>query len=428
MSDYQVIIVGAGCAGCSAATVLARQGKSVLLIERGSFAGAKNMTGGRVYGHALKSVFPDFEQEAPLERKVTSETISLMTREASTSLRFSSPQLGQADAASYTVLRASFDNWLSAQAEAAGADCIYGVTVEDLIWDGSRVAGVRAGADEISADITILADGANSLLVDRAQLASRPEASHFAVGVKETIALPEATIDDRFGCASGEGAAWLFAGDATQGVVGGGFLYSNRQSISIGLVATLPQLCEAQTPIYQMLEDFKAHPAIAPLVRGGKLLEYSGHLIPEGGYDSLPHLYGNGCLVAGDAAMLCINLGYQVRGMDYAVASGEAAAQAAELALNNDDCSAVGLAGYLRRLEESFVLKDLLAYRRFPTYMAQTGRIFNEYPQMAAEMMQSLFRVDGSPVQPLRKKLSEPLKKVGIMTIARDLRKGMKAL
>lgn len=428
MSDYQVIIVGAGPAGATAATVLARQGKSVLLIERGSFAGSKNMTGGRIYAHSLKPVFPDFEQEAPLERKITNEKISLMTADANTTVGFTSQELGREELVSYSVLRAPFDNWLASKAEEAGADCVYGITVEDLIWDKQRVAGVRAGGDEITADIVMLADGVNSLLAQKAHLAPKPNPATLAVGIKETIELSEAVIDDRFLCNSGEGTAWLFAGGATHGQVGGGFLYTNRESISLGLVVTLPSLCTSTVPIYQMMEDFKEHPALAPLVKGGKLLEYSGHLIPEGGYDSIPTLFGDGCMLVGDAAMLCINLGYQVRGMDYAVASGMFAAEAAGDALERGDVTASSLACYRSKLEESFVLKDLKAYRRFPEFMANNKRIFNEYPHVAADIMMSLFGVDGKPVQPLQKKVMDPVKKLGVLTLARDLRKGLKAL
>ena len=78
MSDFDAIVVGAGCAGSVAAYTLASAGKSVLVVERGQYAGAKNMTGGRIYTHSLAKVFPNY-QEAPLQRKVTHERISLMS-------------------------------------------------------------------------------------------------------------------------------------------------------------------------------------------------------------------------------------------------------------------------------------------------------------------------------------------------------------
>ena len=428
MADFDAIVVGAGCAGSVAACVLAREGKSVLMIERGGDAGSKNMTGGRIYTHSLRPVFPDFEEEAPLERKVVRERISLITEDENTTVEFGSERLGAPEVSSYTVLRGPFDRWLAAKAEEAGAECIFGITVEDLVWEGERIVGVRAGEDEITAEVTILADGVNSLLSEKAKLAKRPAAHQLAVSAKEVIELPEEVISDRFQTMPGEGAAWLFAGAATHGHVGGGFLYTNTSSISIGLVATLSDLCTASTPVYQMLDDFKNHPMVAPVLRGGKTVEYSGHLIPEGGYDMIPELYRDGCLLTGDAAMLCINLGYQVRGMDYAVAAGELAAKTAIEALDAGDTSAAALAAYRTKLENSFILKDLQAYRNFPSFMEGTGRIFNGYPEMAADVLRSMFTVDGAPVKPMKQKVMGPVKNIGMMNMFKDVRKGMKAL
>ena len=55
-TDFDIIVVGSGCAGAVAAYTAASAGKSVLVVERGNFAGAKNMTGGRIYSHSLKAV------------------------------------------------------------------------------------------------------------------------------------------------------------------------------------------------------------------------------------------------------------------------------------------------------------------------------------------------------------------------------------
>lgn len=428
MADFDAVVVGAGCAGSVAACVLAREGKSVLMIERGSDAGAKNMTGGRLYAHALRTVFPDFESEAPLERKIVRERVSLMTEDENTTVEFASPRLGADELVSYSVLRGPFDRWLASKAEGAGAECIYGIAVDDLVWEGERIVGVRAGDDELTADVTILADGANSLLSEKARLAKRPSPHQLAVSAKEVVELPEQTVTDRFQANPGEGAAWLFAGAATHGHVGGGFLYTNRASVSIGVVATLSDLCTSSTPVYQMLEDFKNHPAVAPVLAGGRTVEYSGHLIPEGGFNMVPELYRDGCLLTGDAAMLCINLGYQVRGMDYAIAAGMMAAEAALEALDAGDVSAARLAAYRAKLEDSFVLKDLAAYRGFPAFMEGTPRIFDGYPQMAADIMRGLFAVDGSPVQPLKGKVMGPVKGVGVLNLLKDVRKGMRVL
>lgn len=428
MSDFDAIVVGAGCAGSIAAYTLAKAGKSVLLVERGNFAGAKNMTGGRIYAHSLKKVFPNFETEAPVERRITRERISLLDAHANFTIDFSSESMAQEGKDSYSVLFGPFDQWLAEQAEEAGAEIICGIPVEDLIMDGSIVKGVVAGEDELTADVVILADGVNSLLTPKAVGAPTPKPSEMAVGVKELIALPPNVIEDRLLCAPGEGAAWLFAGDSTKGHIGGGFMYANRDSISLGLVATLSDLVTADTTIYQMMEDFKKHPDVSALIKGGKLLEYSGHMVSEGGYHMIPKLVGDGCLVAGDAGMLCMNLGYCVRGMDFAVASGQMAAQAAISALDDGDVSEQSLHRYMDLLENSFVLRDMRQYQRFPHFMESTKRIFNGYPGMVRDIFDAMFVVDGSPQLPLKKKFMEPAKQLGLMNILKDVKGGMKAL
>ena len=431
MSDFQAIVVGAGCAGSVAAYELARAGKEVLVIERGNFAGAKNMTGGRIYSHALKEVFPDFEGEAPLERRVTHERISLMTADANLTVDYSAEDMRREGRDSYVVLRAPFDQWLASKAEEAGAEFIYGIPVESLVKDDAgKVVGVKAGDDEITADVVVLCDGVNSLLASQATGAPRPSAESVAVGVKEVFELPARTITDRVLAGSDdEGAAWLFAGDCTKGCFGGGFMYTNKESISLGIVAGVDAVARhGEAPVYQMLEDLKNHPAVAPLIKGAKVVEHSGHMVPEGGYNAMPRLVADGVLLAGDNAMMCLNLGYQVRGMDFAVAAGMHAGREAARAIDAADTSAAGLAGYERALEASFVMRDLKTYAGAPAFMEGFDRMFRGYPEMACEVMGSMFVVDGSPAKHLKESAMPIVKKVGLLNIVKDAMKAVKAL
>ena len=248
-TDFDIIVVGSGCAGAVAAYTAASAGKSVLVVERGNFAGAKNMTGGRIYSHSLKEVFPDFESEAPLERKITHERIALMDPASQMAVDFTSPELAEEGKDSYSVLRAPFDQWLASKAEDAGAEYICGIAVEELIRDESgRVVGVRAGEDEITAQVTVLAEGVNPILSEKCLGNPRPKPSQMAVGVKQVFELPASQIEDRFLVPQGEGAAMLFVGDCTHGKVGGGFLYTNKDSISLGLVATISTAMDASNP------------------------------------------------------------------------------------------------------------------------------------------------------------------------------------
>ena len=426
-ADFDVIVVGAGCAGSVAAYVAASAGKSVLMVERGNYAGAKNMTGGRIYSHSLKEVFPDFEQEAPLERKITHERIALMDHESAMTIDFTSPELAREGADSYSVLRGPFDQWLAEKAEEAGVEAIYGIPVEELIKDESgRVIGVRAGEDEITGQVVILCEGTNSMLAERCLGNPRPKANQMAVGIKETFELPASTIEDRFLTPEGEGAAMLFVGDCTNGHVGGGFMYANKESISLGLVATISTTAEQDMPIYQMMENFKNHPMVAPMIRGAKMVEHSGHMVPEGGYNMIPRYIFDGCLLAGETAGFCMNLGYQVRGMDFAVASGRMAAEAACEAIDKGDTSAAGLASY--KLEDSFVIKDLQTFQAWPATMEHWDRMFTEYPTMVREIFNGLFAVDGKPQQHLAKRMMPIIKKRGLFSLFKEIRKAVKAL
>ncbi len=428
-ADFDVIVVGAGCAGSVAAYVAASAGKSVLMVERGNYAGAKNMTGGRIYSHSLKEVFPDFEQEAPLERKITHERIALMDHESAMSIDFTSPELAVEGADSYSVLRGPFDQWLAEKAEEAGAEAIYGIPVEELIKDESgRVVGVRAGEDEITGQVVILCEGTNSMLAERCLGNPRPKPNQMAVGIKETFELPASVIEDRFLTPEGEGAAMLFVGDCTAGHVGGGFMYANKESISLGLVATISTTAEQDMPVYQMMENFKNHPMVAPMIRGAKMVEHSGHMVPEGGYNMIPRYIFDGCLLAGETAGFCMNLGYQVRGMDFAVASGRMAAEAACEAIDKGDTSAAGLASYKTKLEDSFVIKDLQTFQAWPATMEHWDRMFTEYPTMVREIFNGLFAVDGKPQQHLAKRMMPIIKKRGLFSLFKEIRKAVKAL
>lgn len=426
-SRFDTIIVGGGLAGSTAAYVLAQHGLEVLLIERGNYSGSKNMTGGRLYAHSLEKIIPNFAEEAPVERKVVKERISLMTENDAVTMSYHSPRLAETGSASYVVLRGKFDRWLFDKAEEAGAIAAAGIKVDQLIVENNRVTGVICGGEEMKADVVILADGVNSILAEKAGLRKRVQPSQVAVGVKEVYGLPAKVIEDRFGLTSDEGAACLFVGFPSNGLVGGGFLYTNKESLSIGLVMNLQHIGESDKTIEEMFADFSNHPEIAPLIKDGKLLERSGHLVPEAGLSMVSTLYGDGFLICGDAAGFCLNIGYMVRGMDLAIASGELAAKAVIEAKEKGDYSSASLKSYKEMLDKSFIMNDLSVYKNFPAFM-ENPRIFNQYPTMLSDIMADMFVVDGKPAVPLRKKVMKHLKAVGLKNLVKDGLKGMKSV
>ncbi|MEO3990084.1 FAD-dependent oxidoreductase FixC [Pseudocitrobacter cyperus] len=423
---FDAIIVGAGLAGSVAALVLAREGADVLVIERGNSAGAKNVTGGRIYAHSLERILPGFADTAPVERRITHEKLAFMTEKGVMTMDYLNASEASASQVSYSVLRSKFDAWLMAQAEEAGAQLITGIRVDNVVQREGKVIGVEADGDILEAKVVILADGVNSLLAEKLGMAKRVDAANVAVGVKELIELPKSVIEDRFQLQGNEGAACLFAGSPTDGLMGGGFLYTNEDTLSLGLVCGLHHLKDAKKSVPQMLEDFKRHPAVAPLIAGGKMVEYSAHVVPEAGMNMQPELVGDGVLVAGDAAGMCMNLGFTIRGMDLAVAAGEAAAKTVLSAKRRNDFSRNSLAEYRQHLDNG-PMRDMRMYQRLPAFL-DNPRMFTRYPEMAVSIARDLFTIDGSAPVAMRKKILQHAKKVGFINLMKDGIKGATAL
>ncbi|WP_323086034.1 FAD-dependent oxidoreductase FixC [Providencia alcalifaciens] len=428
MSDdiFDAIIVGAGLAGSVAALVLAREGAQVLLIERGNYAGGKNVTGGRMYAHSLERIIPGFTKDAPIERMITHEKLSFMTETGAMTVDYQNGDPQKPEETSWSILRGKLDPWLAEQAENAGAQCITGIRVDKLVERDGKVVGVEADGDVLEAKVVILADGVNSLLAEQLGMTKRVSAEHVAVGVKELIELPKDVLQNRFNLQGNEGVAWLFAGSPTDGLMGGGFLYTNEDTISLGLVCGLHHIKDAKKSVPQMLEDFKQHPAVAPLIEGGKMIEYAAHVVPEAGLKMQSELVRDGVLVAGDAAGMCMNLGFTIRGMDLAVASGEAAAQAVLSAMKKEDFSKQGLSEYLTLLEQG-PLRDMKAYQRMPEFL-DNPRMFTAYPEMALGIAKKLFTISDEAPVPLRKTMLQHAKKVGFMNLIKDGIKGVRAI
>jgi electron transfer flavoprotein-quinone oxidoreductase len=316
----------------------------------------------------------------------------------------------------------STNGWLTWR-KGAGAEYIWGIPVEEICKDKAGTAiGVRAGEDVITAHLIIDAEGINSVLAERCLGVPRPAPNQVAVGIKEVFELSAQQIEERFLFSPEEGAATLYIGDCTHGNVGGGFLYANKSSISLGLVATIEELGASDTAIYQALEDFKHHPAVEPVIRNARLVEHSGHMVSEGGFNMVPQYVFDGCLLAGDTAMFCMNLGYQVRGMDLAITSGRFAAEAACDAIAAGDVSATGLTSYKSKIEDSFVMRDLEAFKAWPATMERWDSLFNDYPKMAAQVFEALFTVDGRLQSHLKSRIMPIVKKHGLFKIFKELR------
>lgn len=425
---FDAIVVGAGPAGCACGYKLAKAGLNVLVVEKGKFAGAKNTWGGAFYGPALNELIPNFWEEAPIERFIARQRVSFMNKEGCLTVEFTMPQFSQPPYNGFILLRSKFDRWLAKKVQEAGALLITAVQADELLWDGNRVVGIKAGKDELPAEVVVACDGANSLLAQKARLRKELSARDVKQGVKEVIELPREVIERRFGLADNEGIAWGFVGSCTRGLPGGGFIYTNKESISIGVVVQLSALAQKKVRPNDLLESFKQHPAIAPLIEGGKLVEYSAHLIPASGISMMPKLYADGFLVAGDAAALVLGTGLLLEGANFAIASGMLAAQAIKEAKQKGDFSARTLSYYQKLLEESFVLKDLRTFEKAPHFL-ERSRIYTSYPDLICDLARMVFTNDGQPRKRAWDCLREAMKgKVSLLQMAFDLIKARGAM
>lgn len=430
-NSFDAIIVGAGPAGSSAALTMARAGLDVALLERGEFPGEKNMFGGVLHRlTALEEIFPAFWENAPVERHIVKKGLSFITGEACFNVNFDTEESDRPPYNGYTIFRPRFDRWLAEQAVTAGATLIPRSTVDDVIKKGNRVTGVRLLRDntELNAPVVVAADGVLSFTAQKAGLrAAKFDQSQMAVGVKALIDMPKEMIDNRFGLVKDQGASNEIVG-CTEGLRGGSFLYTNYDSLSIGMVLHLSSLMESGKKPYDLLNSFMQQPQVAKTLRGGKLLEYSAHLVPEGGYKMMPEIVGDGILIAGDAAALCIVTGLNLEGINLAVSSGAIAGQAVIQAHQNKDFSSAGLGCYKTLLEDSYVLKDLKLYKRTPKLL-HNNRIYSDYPDLVCSMMDQIYRINGKPKKSLTKVFLDKAKeKIGLQNLAKDVYGGWRAL
>lgn len=389
----EVIVVGGGPAGISCAITIARAGKKVILIERGKFSGSKNVFGGAIYAQPTREIFPNFEQDAPIERKNIEHKYALLGEDDATVI---SHKKKHTEPVSYTVIRGKFDRWMAEEAKKEGVILVEETVVRELIVQDGFVKGVKTELEDYYADIVVLADGVNSLLAKQVGLRGDLKPEDVALSVKEVIKLPAEKINERFHVESDEGCVYEIFGGPMLGMLGLGFMYTNKESISIGLGVTLNELIEKGLRPYDLLDKLKTHPEIAPLIKDGELLEYSAHLIPEGGYKKVPLLFGAGVMVCGDSAMFVNNMHWE--GTNLAMISGKIAGETAIIALGKRDYSEHALAYYQEHLENSFIMKDLRTYKDLLSGVSERAEHFlGYYPKKINEFFEMFESVDSIP-------------------------------
>jgi electron transfer flavoprotein-quinone oxidoreductase len=429
---YDVVIVGAGPAGISAACVLADNGIKAVVLERGEYPGAKNISGGVLYGHDLARIIPDFaERNCPIERNIVESRVWYLSAGGGYSVSyrdktFESERRGNV----FTVGRAKFDRWFAEQASQKGAIVVCATVATDLLRDeNGRVTGVQTDRPDgdLNAKVVLLADGINSPLATKTGFRPEPSPAHVALAVKEVIELPENVITERFNTSPGHGVSIEILGSITSGMNGVAAIYTNRKSLSVCIGANLADFSARKIKPYEMLESFKTHSMVAPLIKGGKPVEYMAHWLAEGGYDTIPQLCGDGYLISGDSAMLFNALHRE--GSNLAMVSGAFAAETIIEALGKNDFSHASLKSYESRLQGSFIFDDLKKYRRFNPFLRNHPELFTTLPDALSFAAREMLTVDGASKKKKQKKIWINLrKKHSLLTLLRLVWDGYRSI
>ena len=398
---FDAIVVGAGPAGTAAAITMAKAGLQVALLERGQKPGAKNVMGGILYSHFLEEIVGDAWKEAPLERPIIEERRWIMTADAYIGIDYKNLR-NREHPHSWSVLRARFDQWFAEQAEKAGAIVVPETVVESLITRNGRVVGVATGrGDDLSAEVVIVCEGIGlgASLLEKTTISGRPlrrklRANEVAMAVKEIMQLDPHLIEERFNCAPGEGCTIECFGDSTMGMSGFMFIYTNKDTLSVGGGALLSEFNATLRSPNDLMEHFKNHAAVKPLLQGAETVEYLAHLIPEGGYRGIPKVYGPGYLVCGDAAMLSNPVHRE--GSNLAMESGRLAGLTVVHCKEINDFSERRLGEYKGKLDHSWIMADMKKYDGAVPLLEHNPQMLTKYPQIADRALDEFFRVDGA--------------------------------
>jgi electron transfer flavoprotein-quinone oxidoreductase len=391
MDKVSCIVVGAGPAGAACAHALARKGIEVVMLERGSEPGEKNVASFVILTPVLEYLIPDFRDKAPLERNIIRfETVSIGNKDVKVFQNVSYNFIDNPYC--YSAFRGPFDAWFAQEAVSAGAELVTGMTVTDLIYDQNRVVGVKVGEDELYADVVVGADGFNSIVAEKSGLITARDPEKCFLGVKEVLDLTPDAINQRFQLRDGEGCTKECYFYPMDGGNGGFTMYTNTDSISLAIFGKGDALREGKIKLHEEMDILKKHPYMHSLIEGATLREYQAHIISIGEPVDPKTLYADGVLLCGEAGTLMDDAGV---GAPTGMLSGMLAAETIEMAIRKNDFSANVLKDYIGYLDSTALLRTMFDSNTVTSYIysKRDGKL-PEYRETIAQIMEEDMRAE----------------------------------
>ncbi|MDA1090190.1 MAG: electron transfer flavoprotein-ubiquinone oxidoreductase [Proteobacteria bacterium] len=389
--DFDVVIVGGGPAGLSAAIRLrqlaAEHGHdiTVCVVEKGSEIGAHILSGAIIDPIGLDELFPDWRKMgAALGTPVTESLHWVLSKTGKWSMPHAllPPMMGNAGC--YTLSLGNLCRWLGGQAEQMGVEIFPGFAAAEVLYNedggvkGVATGDMGIGADgvpgpnhqpgvELLAKYTFFAEGVRGSLskevMARFDLNDGVQPQTYGIGIKELW-----DVDPK---KHHPGTVIHSQGWPLTDTVGGGFIYHQENNqVAIGFIVALDYKNPYLSPFEEM-QRFKTHPAVRPLLQGGRRVAYGARAINEGGLQSIPKLvFPGGALIGCSAGFVNVP---RIKGSHNAMKTGILAAEAAFQEIKNGSQGGDELSAYPETFKASWVFKELYKARNVRPALSKFG-------------------------------------------------------
>ena len=327
MAEYDVIVVGAGCAGPAAAKKAAELGLKTLLLEKAAVPGRKNVSGTCLNAAALVDPDLHYLMEGPVEREIR-EIRTYHVAQDRTTIFHEIPSQG---ILLLSIRRDEFDAWHTEQARKAGAEVQAATSVVDILESGGRVRGVVTDKGEKHlAAVIIDAGGVNSIVGRRAGLIPKRSGKNMILYVTVNVHLGEEVVDRRFGdCIE------YYLSDGTQHKTWP-WIFPKREVVTLGTGGYMDdRLIAGDFPsVNTYMQNFLDLPVVRKKLEGGRIVAWGLHLEFD---EALEQRVKDGLILTGEAGGFVIP--FLGEGMPEAFFTGIYAAQAAAEAIQAGDAS-----------------------------------------------------------------------------------------